>query len=387
MAAITAAMVKELREMTDAGMMECKKALVEADGDMDKAVDVLRTRGLAAAAKKVGRATNEGTVMAIVSDDATKGAVVELNCETDFVGMNEKFKGYAEKIARAAMAANVEDVEALKAVDAEGETVEDVLTDAIHTLGENMNLARAAVVEAGGVASYIHGGGKIGVLVTFDVEGIDPASDEFQHCGRDVAMQVAAASPVSATRESVPAEVVAHEMEIYKAQAAESGKPENIQEKIATGRLEKFYKESCLTEQAFVKNPDQSVTDYVNEVAKKLGGTITLKGFVRYGMHHQGDRLQALHARRIDDTLFPGVSMGFRPTLQPNALLVKARSARAFAFYNGWTGMLILHGSASGAAFPCIVIEGVLSWKRKSSFRATGCSRGKSAYPERRTRR
>ena len=282
MAAITAAMVKELREMTDAGMMKCKKALVEADGDMDKAVDVLRTRGLAAAAKKVGRATNEGTVMAIVSDDATKGAVVELNCETDFVGMNEKFKGYAEKIARAAMAANVEDVEALKAVDAEGETVEDVLTDAIHTLGENMNLARAAVVEAGGVASYIHGGGKIGVLVTFDVEGIDPASDEFQHCGRDVAMQVAAASPVSATRESVPAEVVAHEMEIYKAQAAESGKPENIQEKIATGRLEKFYKESCLTEQAFVKNPDQNVTDYVNEVAKKLGGTIKVTGFKRF---------------------------------------------------------------------------------------------------------
>ena len=282
MAAITAAMVKELREMTDAGMMECKKALVEADGDMDKAVDVLRTRGLAAAAKKVGRATNEGTVMAIVSDDATKGAVVELNCETDFVGMNEKFKGYAEKIARAAMAANVEDVEALKAVDAEGETVEDVLTDAIHTLGENMNLARAAVVEAGGVASYIHGGGKIGVRVTYDVEGIDPASDEFQHCGRDVAMQVAAASPVSATRESVPAEVVAHEMEIYKAQAAESGKPENIQEKIATGRLEKFYKESCLTEQAFVKNPDQNVTDYVNEVAKKLGGTIKVTGFKRF---------------------------------------------------------------------------------------------------------
>ena len=282
MAAITAAMVKELREMTDAGMMECKKALVEADGDMDKAVDVLRTRGLAAAAKKVGRATNEGTVMAIVSDDATKGAVVELNCETDFVGMNEKFKGYAEKIARAAMAANVEDVEALKAVDAEGETVEDVLTDAIHTLGENMNLARAAVVEAGGVASYIHGGGKIGVLVTFDVEGIDPASDEFQHCGRDVAMQVAAASPVSATRESVPAEIVAHEMEIYKAQAADSGKPENIQEKIATGRLEKFFKESCLTEQAFVKNPDQSVTDYVNEVAKKLGGTIKVTGFKRF---------------------------------------------------------------------------------------------------------
>lgn len=281
MAAITAAMVKELREMTDAGMMECKKALVEADGDMDKAVDVLRTRGLAAAAKKVGRATNEGTVMAIVSDDATKGAVVELNCETDFVGMNEKFKGYAEKIARAAMAANVEDVEALKAVDAEGETVEDVLTDAIHTLGENMNLARAAVVEAGGVASYIHGGGKIGVLVTFDVEGIDPASDEFQHCGRDVAMQVAAASPVSATRESVPAEVVAHEMEIYKAQAAESGKPEAIQEKMAVGRLEKFYKQSVLTEQEFIKDSSLTIKKYAEQVSKELGDTITVVAFDR----------------------------------------------------------------------------------------------------------
>ena len=284
MAAITAAMVKELREMTDAGMMECKKALVEADGDMDTAVDVLRTRGLAAAAKKVGRATNEGTVMAIVSDDATKGAVVELNCETDFVGMNEKFKGYAEKIARAAMAANVEDVEALKAVDAEGETVEDVLTDAIHTLGENMNLARAAVVEAGGVASYIHGGGTIGVLVTFDVEGIDPASDEFQHCGRDVAMQVAAASPVSATRESVPAEVVAHEMEIYKAQAAESGKPENIQEKIAEGRMAKFYKENCLLAQDFVKDPDKTVEQYVNGVAKELGDEIKVVSYVRMAL-------------------------------------------------------------------------------------------------------
>ncbi len=282
MAAITAAMVKELREMTDAGMMECKKALVEADGDMDKAVDVLRTRGLAAAAKKVGRATNEGTVMTVVSDGATKGAVVELNCETDFVGMNDKFKAYAEKIARAALASNAQDVEALKAADAEGETVEDVLTDAIHTLGENMNLARVAVVEAGAVSSYIHGGGKIGVLVTFDVDGIDPTSEDFQHYGRDVAMQVAAASPVAATRESVPADVVEHEKEIYKAQAAESGKPENIQEKMATGRLEKFYKESCLTEQVFVKNSDQTVTDYTNEVAKKLGGSIKITGFKRF---------------------------------------------------------------------------------------------------------
>ena len=277
-------MVKELREMTDAGMMECKKALVEADGDMEKAVDVLRTRGLAAAAKKAGRATNEGTVMTVLADDAKSAAIVELNCETDFVGMNEKFKAYAEKLGQAALAAGAADVEALRASTFEGEPVEDILTDAIHVLGENIQLPRATTINAGGIASYIHGGGKIGVLVTFDVEGIDPASEGFQAYGRDVAMQVAAASPVSANRESVPAEVVEHEMGIYKAQAAESGKPEAIQEKMATGRMEKFYKENCLTEQAFVKNPDQTVNQYTEEAAKNLGGSIKVTGFVRWAL-------------------------------------------------------------------------------------------------------
>ena len=280
--AITASMVKELREMTGAGMMECKKALTEADGDMDKAVDVLRTRGLAAVAKKAGRATNEGTVMALVSDDAKVGALVELNCETDFVGMNEKFKAYAEKIARAALAAKPVDLDGLKAAEFEGETVEAIVTDCIHVMGENTQLARFAVVEAGAVASYIHGGGKIGVLVTFDVDGIDATSEDFVHYGRDVAMQVAAVNPIAATREDVPADVVEHEMGIYKAQAAESGKPENIQEKIATGRLEKFFKEQCLAEQEFVKNPDQTVNEYTAEVAKKLGGSIKITGFKRF---------------------------------------------------------------------------------------------------------
>ena len=280
--AITASMVKELREMTGAGMMECKKALTEADGDMDKAVDVLRTRGLAAVAKKAGRATNEGTVMALVSDDAKIGALVELNCETDFVGMNEKFKAYAEKIARAALAAKPADLDGLKAAEFEGETVEAIVTDCIHVMGENTQLARFAVVEAGAVASYIHGGGKIGVLVTFDVNGIDATSEDFVHYGRDVAMQVAAVNPIAATREDVPADVVEHEMGIYKAQAAESGKPENIQEKIATGRLEKFFKEQCLAEQEFVKNPDQTVNEYTAEVAKKLGGSIKITGFKRF---------------------------------------------------------------------------------------------------------
>ena len=284
MANITASMVKELREMTGAGMMECKKALTEAEGELEKAVDVLRTRGLAAVAKKAGRATNEGTVMALVSDDCTTGAVIELNCETDFVGMNEKFKAYAEKIARAALGAKTNDVEVLKTAEIEGETVEAVVTDCIHVMGENTQLARVAVMEAQGVASYIHGGGKIGVIVAFDVEGIDPASEGFQKCGRDVAMQVAAVNPVSATREDVPAEIVEHEMSIYKAQAAESGKPENIQEKIATGRMEKFYKESCLAEQEFVKNSDQTVKQYVDECAKELGGSIAIKGFIRFAL-------------------------------------------------------------------------------------------------------
>ena len=285
MANITAAMVKELREMTGAGMMECKKALAEVEGEMEKAIDVLRTRGLAAAAKKAGRATNEGTVVALLSDDAKSGVALELNCETDFVGMNEKFKAYAERMAKVALNNKISDVEALKATaDADGETVEAILTDCVHVMGENTTLKRVQVVEAGAVASYIHMGGKIGVLVEFEVEGIDPATDEFQAYGRDVAMQVAAIPAVAANREQVPAEVVEHEMSIYKAQAAESGKPEAIQEKIATGRLEKFYKENCLTEQEFVKNSDQTIQQYTDATAKQLGGTIKVANFVRFAL-------------------------------------------------------------------------------------------------------
>ena len=285
MANITAAMVKELREMTGAGMMECKKALAEVEGEMEKAIDVLRTRGLAAAAKKAGRATNEGTVIALLADDAKSGVVLELNCETDFVGMNEKFKGYAERIAKIALANKVSDVEALKATaDAEGETVEAILTDCVHVMGENTTLKRVQVVEAGAVASYIHMGGKIGVLVEFEVKGIDPASEAFQAYGRNVAMQVAAIPAVAANRDQVPAEVVEHEMGIYKAQAAESGKPEAIQEKIATGRLEKFYKENCLTEQEYVKNSDQTIQQYTDATAKELGGTIKVANFVRFAL-------------------------------------------------------------------------------------------------------
>ena len=284
MANITASMVKELREMTGAGMMECKKALAEADGDMDGAVDVLRTHGLAAVAKKAGRATNEGTVMALVSENGKTGALVELNCETDFVGMNEKFKAYAEKIARAAVANKPADLDALKASEIDGETVEAVVADCIHVMGENTQLARFATLEADAVCSYIHMGGKIGVLVSFATEGVDTAAAEFAQCGRDVAMQVAAVDPIATSREDVDPAVVEHEMGIYKAQAAESGKPEAIQEKMATGRLQKFYKEQCLVEQAFVKNPDQTVAEYVDSVAKQLGGSIKVTGFKRFAL-------------------------------------------------------------------------------------------------------
>lgn len=282
MAEITAQMVKDLRESTGAGMMECKNALKEADGDFDKAVDVLRTKGLAAVEKKAGRSTNEGTVMALVSDDGKTGAVLELNCETDFVAINEKFQAYAKRITQVALDNKPADVDALKACKEGDVSVEDILTDAIHVMGENTQIARFEVVEANAVSSYIHAGGKIGVLVEFDVDGLDIKSDEFVQCGKDVAMQVAAINPISATRDDVPEDVVAHEMEIYKAQAAESGKPENIQEQIATGRMNKFYKEQCLTEQAFVKDSDKTVQKYVDEVASNLGGSIKIKGFVRF---------------------------------------------------------------------------------------------------------
>lgn len=290
MAEITASLVKQLREMTGAGMMECKKALVEADGDIEKAVDVLRTAGLAAVAKKAGRATNEGRVVALVSDSGNAGALVELNCETDFVGMNETFKAYADKIAQAVLDNKPADMDALLASEIEGETVEAVVTDAIHTLGENIQLTRFAYSHQadGAVASYIHGGGKIGVLVEFSLGNAAVAeSEDFKRYGRDIAMQVAAATPVAVGRDSVDPAVVEHELSIYKAQAAESGKPEAIQEKMAQGRIEKYYKENCLTEQEYVKNPDQTVTQYTEEVAKSVGTDIKIIAFTRFMLGEQ----------------------------------------------------------------------------------------------------
>lgn len=284
MAQITAAMVKQLREMTDSPMMECKKALVEADGDMDAAVDVLRKNGLAKAAKKAGRETNEGAVAAYISEDGKTGALVELSCETDFVASNPKFTGFASSLAKVVADVKPADVEALLAAEMNGETVEAELTELIHVIGENMKIARFAVrtVEAGALSSYIHMGGKIGVLCEFSFDKPETASaDAFKTFAHDVAMHVAATAPVSARREDVPAEIVEREKAIYMAQAAESGKPEAIQEKMAVGRLEKFFKGSVLNEQEFIKDSNMTVKSYSESVSKELGDTVKVIAFDR----------------------------------------------------------------------------------------------------------
>ena len=285
MANITAAMVKELREATGAGMMECKKALVEAEGDQAAAADILRTKGLAAAAKKAGRATNEGRVVAKVCKKCGSAAVVEVNCETDFVAINDKFGEYCDKFASAVILNNPADVEALKETELDGVKVADILTDAIHVIGENMQVARFERMdpaETGAIVAYNHMNNKIGVLVSLECGKAETAqADAFQQLGKDIAMQIAATSPVALDQDSVPADVAAHELEIYKAQAAESGKPEAIQVKIAEGRMGKFYKENCLVAQDFVKNPDETVQGHVDAVAKELGDTIKIVGYAR----------------------------------------------------------------------------------------------------------
>ena len=284
MAQITAAMVKQLREMTDSPMMECKKALVEADGDIDAAVDIMRKNGLAAAAKKAGRATNEGTIAAYITEDGKSGALVEVSCETDFVASNPKFTGFAAEVAKTVVASKPADAEALMACDMEGETVEAGLTELIHVIGENMKIARftSRATEAGALSSYIHMGGKIGVMVEFAFDKPETAEAEaFKTFAHDVALQVAAAAPICAVREDVPQDVIDHEVEIYKAQAAESGKPEAIQEKMAVGRLEKFFKGSVLTEQEFIKDSSLTVKKYAEQVSKELGDEIRIVAFDR----------------------------------------------------------------------------------------------------------
>ena len=288
--AVTAKLVKELREMTGAGMMDCKKALTATDGDMDKAVEFLREKGLATAQKKAGRIAAEGIVMLKVSEDGKKAVAVEVNAETDFVAKNEKFQGYVAQVAELALNTKAADIDAFMEEEwtfSESATVKEELAHQIATIGENMNIRRFAQVteENGFVASYTHMGGKIGVLV--DVE-TDVVNDAVKEMAKNVAMQVAALKPLSTNDSEVSAEYIAHEKEILLAQIMndpkESQKPEKVIQGMIAGRINKELKEICLLDQVYVKAEDgkQSVGKYVQEVAKANNANITIKGFVRF---------------------------------------------------------------------------------------------------------
>ncbi|MBQ9673184.1 MAG: elongation factor Ts [Ruminococcus sp.] len=281
MASFTAKDVKALREQTGCGMMDCKKALVEADGDMDKAVDFLREQGLAKQAKKAGRIAAEGIAYAVTSDDLKKGVVIEVNAETDFVAKNEDFKNFVKTCAQTVMDNAPADVEALLATQASGsdKTVAELLQEKVLVIGENIQLRRFKLLE-GACVAYVHAGGVIGVLVNFDTDLADKA--EFVTYGKDIAMQIAALNTPYLTRDDVPADVIEHEKEVMKAEVINSGKPAAIADKIVLGKIGKFYKENCLLEQAFVKENKISVQQYTDNTAKALGGSIAIKEFVRF---------------------------------------------------------------------------------------------------------
>ncbi|MBE6885952.1 MAG: elongation factor Ts [Oscillospiraceae bacterium] len=295
MAAFTPKDVAALRERTGCGMMACKKALTDAEGDMDKAIELLREQGLAASAKKASRIAAEGIVAAELSADGSKGVLIEVNSETDFVAKNEKFQAFVSTIAKTVLATGAADVETLltqKVVDSDM-TVQELLNDNILTIGENLKIRRFAIAD-GPCVPYIHAGGKIGVMVMFDADDAVAAKSEFAVFGKDVAMQVAAANPLFLSREDVPADVIEKEKEILTAQAINEGKPANIAEKMVMGRIQKYYKENCLVEQEFVKDPDLTIQKYTDKTAKELGGNITVKGFVRF---ERGEGLE----KRSDD--------------------------------------------------------------------------------------
>ncbi|WP_313129172.1 translation elongation factor Ts [Anaerocolumna sp.] len=284
--AITAAMVKDLREMTGAGMMDCKKALAETEGDMDKAVEFLREKGLAAAEKKAGRIAAEGISYATVTEDGKIAAIVEVNSETDFVAKNDKFKDYVAAVAEQVKTTSAADIDAFLAEPwalEPAKTVKEELSSQIAVIGENMNIRRfkKVVAENGFVEAYIHGGGRIGVLVEMDS---DVCNDAAKEVAKNIAMQVAALNPKYVNEAEIPADFMAHEREIIKAQTLNenSGKPENIIEKMIDGRLKKELKEMCLLDQLYVKDGNLTVQKYLDEASKELGSKIAVKSFVRF---------------------------------------------------------------------------------------------------------
>ncbi len=291
----TAKDVQSLREKTGCGMMDCKKALVECDGDVDKAVDFLREKGLASQSKKSSRIAAEGLVVAVAGD--TAGIVLEVNSETDFVAGGDGFKALCQDIAKVALEQNPADVDALLNCSENGKTVSEMVQDYFLVVRENMKVRRFARLD-GVVSNYVHAGGKIGVIAKFDTSAEIAANDEFKLMAKDICMQIAAVNPSYLDEASVPAEVLDHEKSILIAQMKEdpkmASKPEVVLEKIVAGKVGKYYKENCLMEQEFVKDGDMNVAQYVASVAKKLGGDIKVVDYVRY---EKGEGLQ----KREDD--------------------------------------------------------------------------------------
>lgn len=286
MAQITAAMVKELRETTGAGMMDCKKALSATDGDKEKAIDWLREKGISKAEKKAGRVAAEGAVFACV--DGSVGVILEMNCETDFAAGNEQFRTLGDKILAHIAKTNPADLDALLSSDLGGKKVSDLVTEATATIGEKISLRRFVRYEsAGRIGSYIHMGGKIGVLV--DLSGGDEA------LAKDVAMHIAASNPQAIDRAGVDASAIEHEKEVLRKQALEEGKPEKIVDKMVEGRINKFYKEVCLVEQEFVKDPDKKISDV-------LGGN-AVKAFTRYQLGEGIEKKQEDFAAEVQAQL------------------------------------------------------------------------------------
>ena len=285
---ITSQMVKELREKTNAGMMDCKKALTETDGDMDKAVDLLRQKGLAVAAKRSGKEANEGVVAAKIAADGSTGVLVEVTCETDFVAKTDDFKAFAQDMAEHIVKSKPTESDLLtqKFVKNEKLTVQDALNELILKMGENISIRKftSAQLEGSGILeAYIHAGGKLGVLVEITCGKEESAkSDALKTFARDIAMHIAAINPVALRREDVPADVLQREKDIYIKQAVDSGKPQQIAEKMVVGKMEKYLAESCLLEQKFVKNDKITVLNLMKELGQQLGDELSIRRFIRY---------------------------------------------------------------------------------------------------------
>jgi elongation factor Ts len=280
---ITAALVNQLRQKTGAGMMDCKKALTEANGDIEKAIELLRKKGAAVAAKRAEKTANEGVVLSKVVDNGRTGVMVEVNCETDFVAKSNDFMNFANEVLNTVVETRPSNVQDL--FD-KNPSLKEKHTDLLGKIGEKIEVSRFSIdsPENGLAVDYIHPGSKLGVMVLFENAG--SGKDDFTSLGKDIAMQVAAMKPICTYREEVPKDLVDKEMEIYKELARKEGKPENILDKIATGRLNKFYQENCLSEQAFIKDNSKSVAELIKDYNSKNNASIKIKNFKRY---HLGD--------------------------------------------------------------------------------------------------